>query len=96
MEQPFRADHSARLFGIGKHRAKLIAAITRNEIGRIGRRCAQQHRKLAQKRIPAGMPVGVIPTFKPVDNFQVRTTLAEDPAPSVIPQGSHEAQVWPD
>jgi hypothetical protein len=34
--QPFRALDGTRRFGIGKHNAKLITAIARNDIGAIG------------------------------------------------------------
>ena len=71
--RPLRAHDSARLFRIGKHNAKLITPIARNEIGRIRSGRAQQNRKLPQKRIPASMPEIVIPAFKAVDKFQART-----------------------
>ena len=56
----------------------IIAPITRHDIAGLGRRSPQRHRKLAQKRIAAGMPVVVIPAFKAVDKFQVRTTQSRE------------------
>jgi hypothetical protein len=80
--QSFRAFNGARLCAVGKHHAELITTIARHKIHAISSSRAQELREFPQKRIPASMPIIVIPLFEAVDKFQACTMLGKVCRPS--------------